>query len=135
LIAGHHGRFHEWVIEDATGVIIFTPGAAFVAGAITAPATDAASAPPVPVGAWMQQGSPPTHAAHRGRDRCRGGSRGPREEGRLVRRRDAWIGSHSAIRAVVSYVHRVSPNGYDLRANTSLQAFSAWQAFRLDSYG
>jgi hypothetical protein len=48
---------------------------------------------------------------------------------------DAWIGSHSAIRAVVSYVHRVSPNGYDFRADTSLQAFSAWQAFRLDSYG
>jgi hypothetical protein len=122
LIAGHDGRFHEWVIEDATGVIIFTPGAAFVAGAITAPATDAASAPPVLFGAWMQQGSPPTHAAHRGRDAWFVDA-------------DAWIGSHSAIRAVVSYVHRVSPNGYDFRADTSLQAFSAWQAFRLDSYG
>ena len=44
------------------GVIIFTLGAAFVAGGITAPATDAVSAPPVLFGAWVQQGSAPTHA-------------------------------------------------------------------------
>jgi glycosyl hydrolase family 26 len=44
------------------GVIIFTLGAAFVAGAITAPATSATSAPHVLFGAWVQQGSAPTHA-------------------------------------------------------------------------
>jgi Glycosyl hydrolase family 26 len=44
------------------GVIIFTLGAAFVAGGVTAPATDAVSAPPVLFGAWVQQGTAPTHA-------------------------------------------------------------------------
>jgi Glycosyl hydrolase family 26 len=47
---------------------------------------------------------------------------------------DAWIGAHPAIRAV-SYFDGVSPKGYDFRADTSLPAFSAWQAFGLDSYG
>ena len=44
------------------GVIIFTLGAAFVAGAITAPATNAVTAPRVLFGAWVQQGTAPTHA-------------------------------------------------------------------------
>ena len=44
------------------GVIIFTLGAAFVAGAVKAPATAAVSAPPVLFGAWVQQGSAATHA-------------------------------------------------------------------------
>jgi hypothetical protein len=44
------------------GVIIFTLGAAFGAGAITAPPTNAVSAPPVLFGAWVQQGSAATHA-------------------------------------------------------------------------
>jgi hypothetical protein len=43
------------------GVIIFT-GIAFVAGGITAPATNAVSPPHVLFGAWVQQGSAPTHA-------------------------------------------------------------------------
>ena len=44
------------------GVIIFTLGAAFVAGAISAPATNASLAPHVLFGAWVQQGTAPTHA-------------------------------------------------------------------------
>ncbi len=44
------------------GVIIFTLGAAFVAGAITAPATNAVTAPHVRFGAWVQQGTAATHA-------------------------------------------------------------------------
>jgi Glycosyl hydrolase family 26 len=43
------------------GVIIFTLGVAFVAGGITAPATHATAAPAVRYGAWVQQGSAPTH--------------------------------------------------------------------------
>jgi len=44
------------------GVIIFTLGAAFVAGGITAPATNAVSPPHVLYGAWVQQGTAATHA-------------------------------------------------------------------------
>jgi len=44
------------------GVIIFTLGAAFVAGGVTAPATNAVSRPHVLFGAWVQQGTAPTHA-------------------------------------------------------------------------
>jgi Glycosyl hydrolase family 26 len=44
------------------GVIIFTLGAAFVAGGVTAPATNAVSPPRVLFGAWVQQGTAPTHA-------------------------------------------------------------------------
>jgi hypothetical protein len=44
------------------GVIIFTLGAAFVAGGVTAPATNAVTPPHVLFGAWVQQGTAPTHA-------------------------------------------------------------------------
>jgi hypothetical protein len=44
------------------GVIIFTLGAAFVAGGVTAPATNAVTPPHVLYGAWVQQGTAATHA-------------------------------------------------------------------------
>jgi hypothetical protein len=44
------------------GVIIFTLGAAFVAGAVTAPAADALTAPPTLFGARVQRGAFPAHA-------------------------------------------------------------------------
>jgi glycosyl hydrolase family 26 len=47
---------------------------------------------------------------------------------------DAWIGSHTAIRAV-SYFDGVSPKGYDFRVDTSDAAFAAWQAMDLETYG
>lgn len=47
LIGRNLSRFLEWaMMRMRLGVIIFTLGAALVAGAITAPATNASSAPP-----------------------------------------------------------------------------------------
>ena len=42
----------------------------------------------------------------------------------------AWIGSHSAIRAV-SYFDGISPKGYDFRVDTSSASFDAWRTMSI----
>ncbi len=104
------------------GVIIFTLGTAFVAGGITAPATDASAPPPALFGAWVQQGSAPTHATPRPSIPATATSTGPAQT--------ATTGTRA-----VSYFDGISPKRYDFRVDTSSQAFAAWRAFGLESGG